>query len=113
MQSNSERDSQHWATEQWPEDGRDPGWPDDWPEDDRPDQGDQPPGNRVPFMRVGPAMRGRRALALALTAVIAGGAGSGAVYLYKHAVAGSAPSAAAASPRSPVGSAQGGRTVTG
>jgi hypothetical protein len=100
-------------TEQRPENGGDPGWPDDWREDDWPDQVDQPPGNHVPFMGFGSARRGRRTLALALTAVIAGGAGSGAVYLYKHAVAGSTPPAAAASPRGPAGSAQGGRTVTG
>jgi hypothetical protein len=99
----SDRTEQDWASELWPDDGRDPDWPDDWPERGRPDVAHRPDGSGVPPVVAGSGRRGRRGLALGLTFVIALGAGAGAVYLYKSDLAGPAPAAASASPRSTTG----------
>jgi hypothetical protein len=87
----------------WPDDGADPEWPDDWPERGWPDVAHRPDGYGVPAVDVGTGMRGRRLLALALTFVIALGAGGGAVYLYKSDLAGPASGTASLSPRTSIG----------
>lgn len=63
----------------WRAADRDPDWPDDWPEPAGPE-----PGAR---------RRGTRIAALTLTALVALGAGAGAVYLYQSGLAGPAPAA--------------------
>jgi hypothetical protein len=90
----SDRTEQDWASELWPDDGTEPGWPDDWP--DR---------SGVPPAGAGSGTRGVRGLALGLTFVVALGAGAGAVYLYKNELAGSVSAATSPSPRTTIGPA--------
>jgi hypothetical protein len=117
----SDRTEQDWATELWPDDGPDPDWPDDWPDRgrppmgspgrDRPDVAHRPYGSGVPPVDVGSKTRGRRLLALALTCVIALGAGGGAVHLYKSDRAGPASGTASPSPRTTIGGPAGAGSV--
>ena len=103
----SDRTEQDWASELWPNDGRDPDWPDDWPERCKPEVAYRPYGSGVPPVGVESERRGPRALALGLTFAVALGAGAGAVYVYKSVLAGAAPAATSPSPRSIIGGAAG------
>jgi hypothetical protein len=58
-----------------PRDEPDPGWPDDWPDHDQ--AGPSWPGMAPPPARGGGAIPGRRALALAVVALVALAAGAG------------------------------------
>jgi hypothetical protein len=69
------------ADDDLPADDRDPDWPDDWPVPD----GVEPGTSR---------RRGPKIAALTLTALVALGAGAGAVYLYQNGGQGSTPAAA-------------------
>ena len=75
-----------------PADDRGPDWPDDWPGPARPVPASSRPG--------------RRLAALTLTALIALGAGAGAVYLFQNGLAGPTP-AASESPGGAAGPGQG------
>ena len=107
----TERD---WASDLWPDDGPDPDWPDDWPQSGGPDVAHRPQGNGVPSVGAGSGTRHPRGVALGLTCAVALVAGAGAVYLYKSALAGSAPAASSPSSRATIGSgpATGGGAAT-
>jgi len=102
-----------WAQELWPDDGPDPDWPGDWPEDRRTDADHWPMGSPVPVMAGVSQPRGHRYTGIVATAAIALAAGAGAVYVYQHAVSdGAAGPAPAVTGTATPGVSPGGAAVT-